>query len=83
MGLIDQKYSVLKQQVSNQVTQQICLSLTTDMWTSRVENGYISLTVHYITDDFELCHHNLSTCHFPGTHNHSTIAEILQKLADT
>ena len=83
MGLIDQKYQVLKEQIGNQVAQQSCLSLTTDMWTSRAGDGYISLTAHYITDNFELCHHNLSTCHFPGSHNHSTIAEILQKLADT
>ena len=83
MALIDQKYQVLKEQIGNQVAQQSCLSLTTDMWTSRTGDRYISLTAHYITDDFELCHHNLSTCHFPGSHNHSTIAEILQKLADT
>ena len=25
----------------------------------------------------------MSTCHFPGTHDHLNIAEILQKLADT
>ena len=68
MGLIDQKYQVLKEQIGNQVAQQSCLSLTMDMWTSRVGDGYISLTAHYITDDFELCHHNLSTCHFPGSH---------------
>ena len=83
MGLIDQKYHVLKERIGNRVAQQSVLSLTTDIWTSRAGDGYISLTAHYVTDDFELCHHNLSTCHFPGTHDHSNIAEILQKLADT
>ena len=52
------------------------------MWASRAGDGYISLTAYYITDNFELCHQNLSTCHFPGTHDHLNIAEILQKLAD-
>ena len=28
------------------------------MWTSRAGDGYISLTAHYITDDFEFCHQN-------------------------
>ena len=83
MDLIDQKYHVLKERIGNQVAQQRVLSLTTDMWTSRAGDGYISLTAHYITDDFELSHQNLSTCHFPGTHDHSNIAEILQKLANT
>ena len=52
------------------------------MWTSRAGDGYISLTAHYITDNFELCHQNLSTCHFPGTHDYLNITEILQKFAD-
>ena len=82
MGLIDQKYHVLKERIGNRVEQLSILLLTTDIWTSRAGGGCISLTAHCITDDFELCHHNLSTCHFPGTHNHSNIAEILQKLAD-
>ena len=83
MDLIDQKYHVLKERIGNQVAQQCVLSLTTDMWTSRAGDGYISLTAHYITDDSELSHQNLSMCHFPGTHDHSNIAEILQKLANT
>ena len=83
MDLIDQKYHVLKERIGNQIAQQYVLSLTTDMWTSRAGDRYISLTAHYITEYFELCHQNLSMCHFPGTHGHSNIAEILQKLAGT
>ena len=83
IGLIDQKYHILKEHIGDQVAQQSVLSLTTDMWSSRTEDRYISLTAHCITDDFELCHQNLSTCHFPGTHDHLNIVEILQKLADT
>ena len=83
MGLIDQKYHMLKEWVADQVGQNSVLSLTIDMWTSRAGDGYISLTAHYIKNDFKLFHQNLSTCHFPGTHDHLNIAEILQKLADT
>ena len=53
------------------------------MQTSTAGDGYISLTAHYITDDFKLCHKNLGMYHFPWTHDHSTIAKILQKLVDT
>ena len=75
---------MLKERIRDQVAQQSILSLTTDIWISRAGDGYIfSLTAHYITDNFELCHQNLSTCRFPWTHNHLNIAEILQKLADT
>ena len=67
MDLIDQKYHVLKERIGNQVAQQHVLSLTTDMWTSRAGDRYISLTAHYITEYFELCHQNLNMCHFPDT----------------
>ena len=67
MDLIDQKYYVLKERIGNQVAQQHVLSLTTDIWTSRAGDRYISLTAHYITEYFELCHQNLSMCHFPDT----------------
>ena len=83
MDLIDHKYHVLNERIGNQVAQQHILSLTTDIWTSRAGDGYISLTAQYTTEDFELCHQNLSMCHFPGTHDHSNIAENLQKLAGT
>ena len=59
MELTDQNYHILKEQIGNQVAQQSVLSLTTDMWTSRAGDGYILLTAHYITDDFEWCYQNL------------------------
>ena len=74
---------MLKEWIGNRIAQQSFLSLATDMWTSRRGNDYISLTAHYIIDDFEFYHHNLNPCYFPGTHNHYNIAEILQKLADS
>ena len=58
------------------------LSLTTDMWTSRPGDGYISLTTHYVTAEFDLMHHNLTTYPLPGTHDHTNIAYALRKLAD-
>ena len=56
MSLIDQNYRILKEQIGDQVAQQSVLPLTTDMQTSRAGDGYISLTAHYITDDFKLYH---------------------------
>ena len=82
MGIIDQRYHALKDQVGSLVAQQSFLSLTTDMWTSRAGDGYISLTAHYIIDEFEMMHSSLSTHHLPGKHDHTNIAEAIQKLAD-
>ena len=52
-------------------------SCTTDMWSSRGGDGYISLTCHFITSEFQMCFHNLQTHHFPGTHDHATISQTL------
>ena len=52
------------------------------MWTSRPGDGYISLTTHYMTAEFDLMHHNLTTYPLPGTHDHTNIAYALRKLAD-
>ena len=48
---------------------------TTDMWTSRSGDTYLSLTCHFITTDYKMCYQNLQTCQFPGIHNFSHIVE--------
>lgn len=56
------------------------LSFTSDMWTSRANESYISLTCHFLDSQFKLTRYNLSTCHFPGKHTSARIASILDKL---
>ena len=43
MNLIDRKYSELKRSVRGSLSGQQCVTLTTDMWTSRAGEGYFSL----------------------------------------
>ena len=52
------------------------MCLTTDMWTSRAGNGYISLTTHSVLPTFEMT--NL----IPGEHDHTHIAEALQSATE-
>ena len=80
MGFIDKKFLSAKNQIKSQLGKQSSLSLTTDMWTSRSGDGYISLTTHYITADFEMKHSNLTASHLPGTHDHTNIAAALRHL---
>ena len=82
MSFIDQRFLFMKTHIKSQLEKQSYLSLTTDMWTSRSGDGYISLTAHYITADFEMKHNNLTTCHLPGTHDHTNIAAALRNLAE-
>lgn len=51
---------------------------TTDMWTSKAQHAYMSLTVHYISEDFSLHSHLLETKEFPDSHTGVNIAEGLE-----
>ncbi|XP_038155642.1 E3 SUMO-protein ligase ZBED1-like [Cyprinodon tularosa] len=52
---------------------------TTDMWSSRATEPYISLTVHYITDDWSLNSNCLQTSFFPEDHTGENIASGLKQ----
>ena len=65
-------------QVLRVVAQQQHVTLMSDMWTSHAGNGYISLTCHCVTSEFEMYHKNLLTQHLPGVHDHEHISEALQ-----
>lgn len=71
MGLIDQKVYWMKQQTKFQLRNLCYLSWTNDMQTSRSGDGYLSLTTHYKTAEFDLMH---TTNTLPGTHDHTNIA---------
>ena len=77
MNYIDQKYYELKRSVRRSLHEQQCVTLTTDMWTSRTGDGYFSLTVHYVTEKFEMVSNQLQCQHLPGEHNHTHISEAI------
>ena len=80
MKMIDEKYRTLKHSIHGEIAQQRNISLTTDMWTSRRGDGYISLTCHFLTSQFDMVHRNLTTCFLPGVHDHQHIAAALRDL---
>ena len=75
-------YTSEKRRIRGVVASAEFVSCTTDMWSSRSGDGYISLTCHFITSDFKMCYHNLQTHHFPGTHDHIAISQPLISAAN-
>ena len=59
------------------VTSYAC---TTVMWTSRAKHAYISLTVHYLDEDYALCNNLLAVKEFPESHIGSNIADELESI---
>ena len=79
---IEKKYFAVKARVQQELKQVDYMGMTTDMWTSRAKDGYISLTAHYISPQFVMRHRNLQSCHFPGSHTATNIAAMLQNLVE-
>ena len=78
---IDDLYVSEKRRVRGDIASAEFLCCTTDMWTSCSNDGYISLTCHFITEDFKMSYRNLNTKHFPGTHDHTHICEAISSVA--
>jgi len=55
------------------------VSFTFDLWSSRGQHSYMSLTCHYLTKQFQLKNKTLGCMYFPGEHSGQAIfSEIKQ-----
>ena len=57
---------------------RVCL--TSDLWTSVATDGYITLTAHFITDDWVLHKKLLNFSYFPSPHTGITISDKMYKM---
>lgn len=57
-------------------------AFTSDMWTSRANDSYISLTCHFLTPDFTMKRYVLNVRHFPEKHTGNNIAGALNALCE-
>jgi len=53
------------------------IALTTDCWTSRAEDPFISLTLHYINKNFKLKKFILNFDNFTGRHTAYLLAKVI------
>ena len=55
-------------------------SLTTDIWTSFANDAYISLTIHFINEYWEMKSYTLATYSFPEQHTGDNMVEKLKEV---
>lgn len=79
---IPKLYDREKEHVSNALAHADSFALTTDMWTSRHNQAYTGLTVHYVDDCYRLQSYLLETVEFPESHTGSNIAEELEAILE-
>lgn len=53
---------------------------TTDLWSSCTTEPYMSYTVHFLTNDFELKTRCLEVAYFPESHTSENMASTLREV---
>lgn len=55
------------------------VAITTDGWTSRATQSYVTITAHVITAEWEMASFVLQTCPLFETHSGTNIAQVLKE----
>ncbi|XP_035984201.1 zinc finger BED domain-containing protein 1-like isoform X1 [Fundulus heteroclitus] len=71
-------YDACRAKVEREVCSVGHFALTTDLWTSRVTQPYMSVTIHFISEDWTLCARCLQTAYFPDDHTGAMLAQGLR-----
>lgn len=61
-------YTKVKKRILTDSNNADFIAVTTDGWASRATQGYITITAHYIDDNFEIQNHTLQTKQLNSSH---------------
>lgn len=81
--IIPQLYSKTVARVKCDVNSAVSLAITTDGWTSRSNNSYLSYTAHYLTEGFEPRNYCLNVENVDESHTAQHLANSLSKCIAT
>ncbi|CAL9689321.1 unnamed protein product [Knipowitschia caucasica] len=76
-------YEDARTEVSNALSSVEFFASTTDMWSSRTSDPYLSLTIHYVDKDWKLQNKCLETSFFPDDHTGENIAKGLKEFLNS
>lgn len=76
---IPQMYQECRELLQSTLATVDFFATTSDMWSSRATEPYISLTIHYVTSDWTLNSSCLQTSFFPEEHTGENIAHQLKE----
>ncbi|CAM4658701.1 unnamed protein product [Leuciscus chuanchicus] len=71
-------YGECRGKLEQELGNVLYFATTTDLWTSRTTQPYMSLTIHFI-NDWTLCSRCLQTSYFPEDHTGEMIAQSLKE----
>ena len=81
--IIPDIFTKVKTKIQLSLDEISSISLTTDIWTASTNNApFLSLTGHWLSNDFEQCRAVLRVVPFSGTHTGARISEELHNVLD-
>ena len=80
-SICSKKYHTIKEEVLSCLESTPSVALTTDIWTSRTVQAYITVTVHFLTEDWVLDSKVLVTREMTERHTGVHIAQSLREIA--
>ncbi|XP_073457240.1 E3 SUMO-protein ligase ZBED1-like [Aquarana catesbeiana] len=75
---LPQLYNKTRQKILSELKGMDFYAATTDLWSSRTMQPYMSLTVHYVSESWDMRSVCLQTSYFPQDHTGETIAVELK-----
>ncbi|XP_040188247.1 E3 SUMO-protein ligase ZBED1-like [Rana temporaria] len=80
--VVPELYEQEKKKVVDELSQASSVALTTDGWTSRGTESYITITAHFITADWEMRSPVLQTRPLYESHTSAHLAQVLTEAVD-
>ena len=77
---IPKLYDRERERICSELCDVSYYALTTDIWTSRHNEAYTGITIHFVNATYQLKSYLLETQVFPEAHTGSNIAEELQEI---
>ena len=77
---VTEKYEAAKNTLIGMLKEPTHVALSTDIWTSIATQAYITVTIHYVSPNWELNTFLLQTIEFPENHNADNISEKIKEI---
>ncbi|XP_065096446.2 E3 SUMO-protein ligase ZBED1-like [Paramisgurnus dabryanus] len=79
---IPKLYNETKNEVMESLKKAGRIAVTCDAWTSIATESYVTVTAHFITDEWQLASHVLQTREVNESHTGANIAELLKNVTE-
>ena len=77
--IIPKMYDSVSARVKGELLKAETIAWTTDSWTSRATQSYVTITAHFINPEMELCSRVLQTRQLPESHTGEHVGNVLRQ----